>query len=407
MALGSIQILGYLLPIVTLPYLTRVLGAEVWGLVAYLNVSLSYFSLLINWGFSLSGTQKIAACRDDTHALSKFFFAAWGAQWVLATLAFAILTFLLLHVEFFIKNKEFLQYGFLVFLATVVFPVWFFTGLERLKEIAFVQFVIRVMAVPLIFILVKTPADGPLLIAIPALLSIIGGLVSLRWIHRELNLTWAFPKFFEIKLALADGLRIFLSMVWVNTYQSLNILILGALVGPVAVAHYSLADKVKVLAQTALLPVSQAIFPRLANLFANDPNAATKLLKKSSIFLIAASASGSGLIWLLSDWIVLTLGGAEFASAGNILRWLSFAPLFVAISTIFGAQIMIPRGMTKHYSNILFSAGVLSLLMIGPLVISKGAQGAAMTLLIVEFSIMAVMGFYLYKAGFFRTKAVF
>ena len=85
-ALGSIEVTNILLPMLTVPYVTRVLGLEAWGQLAFVQIVLSYFSLVINWGFSWRATQKVSALRDDITQLSTIFMATWMAQWFLALL---------------------------------------------------------------------------------------------------------------------------------------------------------------------------------------------------------------------------------------------------------------------------------------------------------------------------------
>jgi len=105
-ALGTVQAANYLIPLITLPYLTRTLGVEAWGEVALSQVIISYFSLVTNWGFSWSAARKIAAAGDNSSHLERVFFATWLAQLVLASMMIFILLTLVVFVPYFNNNID-------------------------------------------------------------------------------------------------------------------------------------------------------------------------------------------------------------------------------------------------------------------------------------------------------------
>lgn len=400
-ALGSVQATSYLIPLITLPYLTRTLGVEAWGELALAQVIIGYFSLVTSWGFSWSATRKIAAARDNGSQLARVFAATWSAQWVLASMTTLILLALVVFVPFFQRNTVLYLWGICSIISGILFPGWFFNGLERMKEVAIFQVATRVVALPFIFLLISNSNDAPRIIAINAVAGLLGGVASLYWIKKNFNFGWAYPKSKEIWAELKEGGAIFASTVWIGLYTTLTPSILGMLAGPVAVGYYTLADRARQAAQSALVPVSQALFPRLSHLFKNDPHEAHRLLDRSGRIIVTASALLSILLWLAADPIVHFLGGVEFKQGGVILRWLAPLPLLVGISNIFGVQVMLPNHKTKAFNRILGLAGALSLCMIVPLIQWKGAEGAAINTLVTECFVSLAMGGYLMQQGFF------
>lgn len=401
-ALGSIQIAGYLFPLITTPYVTRVLGAEAWGTVALVQVVISYFSLVINWGFGWSGTRKIAAHRSNLIHVSEIFMATWFAQWLLCCGAIFALCLSVMLVPFFNRHAIFFFWGIGGILSSVMFPIWFLNGMECMKQIATVQIVTRAVSIPFIFLFVHEPADAPLMIAIGGATGIFGGLLSLHWIKKNLSLTWRWPNRTNVFAELGEGATIFASTVWISLYTTLTPTILGLLAGNIAVAHYVLADKARQLVQGTLNPISQALFPRLSQLFTTDNRQARMLLTRSSKWIVLFSSGASLGLWLLAEYIVLFLAGEGFRPAVGVLKWMAPLPLVISLSNIFGVQVMLPTRQTIAFNRILGTAGALSLCLIIPMILWQGDKGAAMNTLITECFVTIAMVVFLWKTDFFR-----
>lgn len=396
-ALGSVQAASLLLPIVTLPYLTRTLGVEAWGQVAFVQIVLGYFSLVINWGFSLSATRKVSALRDNIEQLSAVFIATWMAQCFLALLVSTTLFILILFVPFFKKDSVLYFYGIGLVVSGALFPVWFLNGLERMKAVASIQIIVRIMSVPCIFLFIHSPKDAQLMIAIGAGTGLLSGIITIIWVIRNIPLYWRLPSYCQIWQELKEGGGIFGSTAFISLYTTLTPTILGIIAGPVAVAHYALADRARQAAQSALGPVSQALFPRMSHLFTHDPIQARQLLKRSGTGIAVASGLVSIGLWFGSDMIVYLLGGKEFMSASLVLKWLAPLPFVIGLSNLFGIQIMIPKGMNREFNTVLFIAGILSLIMIKPLIDWKMEAGAAMNTLSIELFVTLSMGLIILK----------
>lgn len=398
-ALGSVQVISYLLPLITLPYVTRVLGVEAWGKLALVQVVLGYFSMFTNWGFGWSGTRKVAGVRDDHLKLSEVFMSIWAAQWLLAVFAALVLATLILTVPFFQSYWPFYVFGLAGIFTTLLFPVWFLTGLERMKQVAAIQIGSRLVGLPLIFLFVKTSNDAPLMIGIGVATALLGGILTLIWIQKDLKLHWHLPGWQRVFAELKESGSIFASTVWISLYTTLTPTILAIVAGPVAVGYYSLADKARLLAQSALSPISQALFPRMSHLFKTDQAQARQLLHRSAKFIVLLSAGASITLWLLAEYIVILLAGEQFRPAVAVLHWLAPLPFVISLSNIFGVQVMLPNQKTVAFNRILSAVGALSLMLIYPLIEWHGAIGASINTLIAESVVTISMGVYLLKTG--------
>jgi PST family polysaccharide transporter len=401
-ALTSIQMLGYLLPMITLPYLTRVLGVEAWGIVALTQVVLGCFTLITNWGFGFSATRKIAANRMDLEKLSEIFMATWIAQWLLCIIAIVVIGLFISYIPFFKKYEEYYLLGMGVIVGSVMFPTWFLIGLERMGQVAMSQVVTRLSALPLIFIFIHHPSDGPRMIGILAVTSITGGIFSILWIKRQVNLSWCLPKWQPIKQELIDGVHLFYSTLSITLYTSLTPIIIGIFLGNTAVGYFSLADRIRMMVQSLTAPITQSLYPKVSYLFIHDKNQAHVILVKVSKVILLISFSSSLLIWIYADIIVDIVAGVKFRPAVTILRWLSPLPLVISISNILGVQVMCANNQSKQFNRIVSFTALISLSTILPMINWHGLVGASINMLSAECFVAAAIILYMNKTKFFK-----
>ena len=404
-ALGVLQIANYLIPLITLPYLTRVLGIEAFGKVAFVQVVMQFCILLTDYGFSWSATSQIAANRTDRSFVSRTFMATWTAQWLLVLLALLILTICTMTVPLLKQDASLYLLGFLLIIGNVLFPMWLLQGLERLKEAAVIQLSSRLVTLPLLFILVTSPADTQMAVLIIGLAPTTSGIVSLFWINRVRLLDWQLPDWQDIAASIKAGGGLFMSKISISLYTQLIPLLVGVIAGQTAIGYFSLADRARRAVQSLLLPLSQAMFPRMSHLFSSNPDKANDMLKISYQLTLLVSVSASLGLWFGADLIILLLGGEGYEPAADVLRWMAFIPVVVGLSNIFGTQIMIPNKMTSAFNWILAACALLGLVIVGPLVLSLAEIGGAIALLITEASVTLLMLLVLIKKGFFKSRS--
>ncbi len=393
LALGIVQLSNYIIPLVTLPYLTRVLGPKAYGKVAFAQVLMAYFILLIDYGFSWSATRKISVHRADRAYISRVFVGTWAAQWLLVFGAAALVTAIVWASARLRPDAWMYAAAFTLVLGNALFPIWFLQGLERLKVVAGLQLVTRLLALIPIFLFVKEPADAVYVPAIQGGGVMLGGVLALVWIKQTNLLDWHWPNWRAITQELGEGLPLFGSRLSVSLYTTLIPLTLGWIAGPVALAHYNLADKIRTAAQSLLGPLSQALYPRMAHLFITDSNAAVHLLKRSFLAVLLIAGGASAMLWLLATPLVVLLGGKQFSSAASVLRWLAFCPLAIALSNLFGVQALLAMGRQRIINITALSVGITTAFLCWPIILHFQGNGAAAVLLSAE-TVIAITYFY-------------
>ena len=159
LALGVLQLLNYAAPLITVPYLVRVLGPAYFGMVSFAQAVVLYFDFATDYGFNFSATRAIAACGDDVASISRIFWATFYAKCMLMCgngLLFALLVLLVPQLR---QAAALLTVTFLYVFGTTMFPLWLFQGLEKLKLAAALVGTARLFTVPALFLFVRGPGD--------------------------------------------------------------------------------------------------------------------------------------------------------------------------------------------------------------------------------------------------------
>ncbi|WP_318527747.1 flippase [Enterobacter sp. K16B] len=393
--LALVQGSSYILPLITFPYLVRVLGPEFFGLLGFCQASMQYLVLVTDYGFNWTATQQIAKNKNDKHELTQIFWSVIFAKFFLALFAFIILLIACL----FIPQYNSVWYILLAFsplvIGNIIYPVWFFQGIEKMKWITLCTISARCCVIPLTFIFVSSQKDIWLAALIQGSVNFIAGSIGLFLI---VNRGWVSGFCFnltQIKLSLINGWHVFLSTSAISLYTISTTVILGFVAGPVAVGIFNAANTIRNAAQGLLSPITQAIYPRINTLFDNEYQAALSLIRKCVRYVGGLAFIGSILLFILSPWLIEFGAGVGYEKSVDVLRLIAFLPFVVILSNIFGVQTMLTHNYKKQFSRILLASGVINLIIIYPLIYYYSEVGAAVSLLITESFVTISMYLFL------------
>jgi O-antigen/teichoic acid export membrane protein len=205
------------------------------------------------------------------------------------------------------------------------------------------------------------------------------------------------PSANEVMEAFREGWHVFISTAAVSLYTTTNSVLLGFLAGNVTLGYFGAADKIRNAAQALIGPLSNALYPRVNALFAEDAAKAYALVRKALYSMSAIMLAISAMLWAGAPLIVRLAMGPQYAPAVDVLRWMAFVPLLVSLNNVLGLQMMLPLGMKKKFSEILLGSGVFNVALLVPLAIRLGAQGAAMSVLATEVLVTGCMALYLIR----------
>jgi polysaccharide transporter, PST family len=397
LSLAMLQMLNYVAPLITLPYLARVLP-EQFGLLAYAQGILLYFDLFTDFGFNFSATRAISQCRDDPSAVARIFWSALAAKVLLMALSGIGVATLIVGVKPLHSIRSLLFVNYLYVVGTTFFPVWYFQGLERIKAAAFFAGAARLLTVPALIAFVKSPKDVVVAGAIQASVELTATILSAPVVYGRMGLNWYRPTWRDIAKRLQEGWPLFLSAAALQVSASSTTVILGGLGGPSEVGYYSAADKLVKAASAALTPIGQALFPRISAVRALSSGEAFLLVRRT---LRAVSLLGLMLsiaVFVAAQPFCRLFLGASFANSAVVAKWLAPLPFLFGVMNVLGTQTMLVFGLDLLFSRVMLGSIFLSLPLTMLLARRSGAVGAAIATDVVSVMIVAAMiGILLWK----------
>lgn len=396
LSLSILQGVNYLLPLITLPYLVRILGPERFGLLAFATATTMYFILITDYGFNLTATRQISIHRNEKNKLSEIFSAVMIIKIALLIFSFCIMSLIVFTFENFRQNWElyFITFGMTV--GQAFFPVWLFQGMERMDLIIYVNLVTKFIFTFLIFILVKESGDY---LVVPLLTSasfIVTGLWSLFLVKKELDITFKRSKFSILKSHLLEGWHVFFSSISISFYTISITFILGLSTNNVVVGHFAAADKIVQAVKGLYLPISQSIFPVISKKIHKNKSIGVNFIYKITIILAPIFFIFSAILFVFSENIILLLLGQEYYSSIVILKIMSFLPFIIFMSNIFGIQTMLNLGYKKEFSFFVSIAAIIGVSMALFVAPSYQAIGVSVVMLLVELLITLMLGFFVF-----------
>jgi PST family polysaccharide transporter len=222
-----------------------------------------------------------------------------------------------------------------------------------------------------------------------------GAIAAVRRFHIRVSK----PAWSEICDAIREGWSLFVSKAATTLYVSANVPLLGLLCGPTVVGYFSAAEKVIRAAISLLYPLSQAVYPRVTKLAADEPGNALQWSRRVIAVMAVVGAAMTGTLMFGAGLIIRLVGGMKFLPAIPVLQILSVVPFCVAISTVLGPLVMIPFGKDRAFMAILGLAGAANLLMSLIFAPLWKAPGMALAVALSEVLVSLAMLLYLSRVG--------
>ena len=393
-SLAVLQGANYILPLLTLPYLIRVLGIDTFGLLAFATAVIAYFNIVTDYGFNLTATREISIHRDDKNKVIEIFSSVMTIKVILMFLTLLLLTILVFSFDKFSKDWEiyFLTFGTVI--GQVLFPVWFFQGMERMKYITYLNIFAKSIFTVAIFIFVQEQSDFWIVPILTSTGFIIAGIWSLFLIKKEFNINFKFQSFNFLKRKIIDGWYVFLSQVKISLFSNTNTVILGLIAGNQAVGYFVAAEKLIRSLASLQVPVTQTLFPYISKEIKIDKmTTINKIFKISKIGTIIYSAILIG-IFIFSEELIILIFCENMTESVIVLKILLIIPLTIFLNNMFGTQILLNLGKDKLFFKILLSIALLNIIMVIPLTLYFSYIGTAISVLISE--IFLLVGMYMY-----------
>jgi len=396
-ALYGVQICTYALPLITFPYLARVLGPSGWGSVVFAQAIGAVIAVFVEYGFDISASRETSRHRNELGLLSELISGVLGAKVLLAALCICGAVF----------SRRFTHHvapSLALFWSSTIWGVcqginmlWYFQGLERMRLAGALEIGGKVVATLSIFVLVHNPDDGWKVMAAQCVGCVVAHGVTVVLAYREVGFVW--PTLSSVLNALRLGWSMFLFRAVQGLTGSLNGLVLGWVAPMAVLGQYAGAERISRVFQQGLWPINQALYPNLTKQMRDNRHDAMKMVRLS-IFFLGGLGLLFGLILSLGAPLLVhvVLGDAFHGSIPALRVFALWIPL-IALSTVIIFQLLLPNQMDHQFNVVVLTAGLLGFgcaLLLAP---GFQAVGIAWSVVVAQLYTLIAFSVVLARAG--------
>lgn len=370
--LSLLQIAGYVLPIITYPYLATVIGVDGFGRIAFAMSLIVYFMTITDWGFNFTATRDVARCNFDIKAISEIYSKVTTSKLFLLLISAFILTISVFTIPYLRDNSTIILYAFITVIGYTIFPEWLFQGLENMKLIVILNLISKTIFTLSIFLFIKFPSDYVFQPLIYGLGYLFAGIIAICYVRYYLRIKFKLCSIKETINCIKYSFDVFLNNLIPNLYNSYSVLLLGFLGGSISNGILEGATKFYVVCSQFLTVLSRAFFPFLSRKI-NKHNyfAAIKLVLTIILSLLLICGARP---------LVMIVLGVEFERSILVLRILGVSLFFHSIANIYGTNYLIIVGKEKLLRKITLVCSLIGFLLAYPLIYYFDYIGAAITI---------------------------
>lgn len=359
LALYGVQACTYLLPVLTFPYLARVLGPAGWGSVVFAQAIGSVIAIFVEYGFDISASRETSRHRKEPNRLAELISGVLGAKVLLAALCVCGAIFSRRFTHHIAPSDALFWASTGWGVCQGINMLWFFQGLERMRLASALEIGGKVIATLSIFLLVRKPDDGWKVMAAQCVGCIVAHGVTVVLAYREVGFAWPTPR------SVFDSLRLGWSMFLFRAAQgisgSINGLVLGSVASMAALGEYAGAERITRVFQQGLWPINQALYPRLSKQMQEDRHQAMKMVRFSLVFLGGLGLMLGLLLFFAAPLLVHFVLGAAFQNSIPALRVFSLWIPLIAITTVLTFQLLLPNQLDGPFNVVIMTAGLVGI----------------------------------------------
>lgn len=372
MWLSLLQVAGYVFPLITLPYLARVIGVDGFGKIAFAMAVMVWIQTIADWGFNFTATRDVAQNRDNPQRVAQIFSDVLWARCLLMFVSFAVLLLLICFIPTFREHWAVLLVSFLMIPGHILFPDWFFQAIERMKYITILNLLMKVVFTVAVFVFISEEQDYLLQPLFTSLGYGVSGIIALYVILGKWHYRLQRPNFNQIVDAIKASTDVFVNNIFPNLYNSLSIVLLGFWGGPVANGLLDAGSKFVNIGQQLMQVVSRVFYPFLS-----------RRIDKHQIFVrlnMILAVIGAVSLFVLAPLLIKWFFTPEFEQAIPVMRLMSLSIIFLALSNVYGTNYLIVVGQERPLRNMTAIASVIGFVMAIPLIYYWTYFGAALVI---------------------------
>ncbi len=338
--LSILEILILTIPLLSYPYLTRTVGMEKYGWILTSMMFVSYFSLIINFGTQEVCAKHISVNRDNLDKLSEIFSSVIVARFLLWVLSFCLYILILSCIPSYREYRTLFLLSYGLTLNELLFPSFYFQGVEKMKYITIISAALRLMSLVLIFLVVRKVGDYILVPICYSVGYLLAGIVSFYIILVKEGVRLYIPNFRTILFYIKDSFYIFSTDVISTIKDKFNYLLVGRFLGPESVVIYDLGSRLINIINKPISIIVRVLFP----VFAKNRN--ITMLKTIKKYVYLLSFFSVLIVEIFLPYIV------EFFLGSNVDIWpiriYLLASLVLPVSIFIASNYFIALGYNQY-----------------------------------------------------------
>lgn len=337
-----LQFSGYIIPLITFPYITRTLGPELYGLVVFMYSFMAFFQILLDFGFTLSGTLKCSLHRDEKEKLGFVTFSIIQGKFILSLVGLLLLIFILIFSKTFRGNELFAIFSYIPVFLVLFIPDFVFRGIEKISLITYSTLFSNTIYLFLIIFLIDEPSDYlliPLILSFSTLVTIVW---SWYYLIKVVNIPIKLVGINAVIHSLKESKDYFLSRIATTLYNSSNIFLLGVVGFSVAsIGNYGVANNLINTIKSMLTPISDSIYPYMVR------NRDFKLIWLIIFISLPIIFLCISFFYLFADFVIITLCGEKYIDAVPIFQWMLPLILIMLPTYLLGFPMLGAMGLSS------------------------------------------------------------
>lgn len=371
-----LQVAGYLFPLITIPYLARVIGVEGFGKIAFAAAIVLWFQTISDWGFNYTATRDVAKNRYDPEKVSEIFSNVLWARMLLMLLSLGILLIATTFIPLLKENQLIILLTFLLVPGHIMFPEWFFQAVEKMKFITVFSLVSKAIFTAMVFIFITEKEDFILQPIFMSLGFIVCGLVAMYLIVVKWGVKIQAPNWNAITNTIKNSTDVFITNIMPNFYYGFSMLLVGFYGGVTSTGLLDAGRKFVGICEQFMNVISKVFYPFLAR-NKNKHNAYV-------IINLAISICAFVFLVLSAPLIIKIFFTPEFILAVPVLQISSLSLVFLSLRNIYGVNYLILYGYERVSRNIIIVTSVLGFFAAFPMVYYLDYIGAALVAVIIH-----------------------
>lgn len=367
--LSLLQVAGYVFPLITMPYLARVIGAEGFGKIAFAAAIMVWFQTIADWGFNYTATRDVAKNRDDKEKVSEIFSNVLWARIFLMFVSFVALSICVMTIPKLRENADVIMISFLMIPGHIMFPDWFFQAMERMKYTTILNIISKTLFTIAIFLFIKERDDYILQPLFTSLGFVVSGIIAMYYILIKWKIRLHFTSFKVIIKTIKSSTDVFINNLMPNFWNALSTVLLGFLWGNVANGILDAGKRFQQTCGNLFGVVTRVFYPFLSRRIDQH-----RLYVKVSMLLAFVMML---LLFVFAPIIIDIFFGEEFSESVIVLRLYAISLLFWALDNVYGVNYMLVNGYDKQLRNMTIISSIVACILAYPLIYFYSYVGVA------------------------------